>query len=1122
MLFDRSAVLRQIRALAYKNVLVTVIRRPAGFLFSTYVFPIAILWFLIALPSLLSSSVRNGVSSPAAVKSLAETVQNRLIIVQPDDLGPDVSRVIETFTESIPRDKVVFTSTESDLESLCATDLTGRSECHGAVIFVDSPLTPNKEGDGSSGKAWKYTIRADPALDDRSFDATSHHGAQEDVYLPLQVAIDRAITNSTSQPEVFRFTEETQAEATKADLQNRVESVSQVYAFALFAAYYLTIYRLTRFVTGERESGMSQLLDAMGGPMSPISRVLSWLLVVDVLSIPCFIILGAIYSHMLFPTSSIGVVILWQVLLGLAVNSSTVFAASFFSSSRTSAIYVMGVFLLLSIITNSYANNLDPKPQFGGALFLSLFFPSSGHIFFVQQLSFWELLGTAVDLNSLPPSDPGFGLEYGVNPSMLLGFLGLQIIVYPCATILVEILMHGISNRKRTFPTEVASGPQHPFEVTDLHKKFYPGLMKRIFCCGRKGVVKALDGVSFQGKQGQITCLLGPNGSGKTTTLHMLSGFLTPSSGSINLGVQWSQMGVCPQRDTFWEQLSVMEHIKIWSQIKSARPLPSKELDDLAESCDLGWKRESKASTLSGGQKRKLQLACMFVGDSRLCLIDECTSGLDPLSRQAVWKILLQQRSRRTIVLTTHFLDEVEILADDIVIMSKGKIKCQGPSAELTARYGNGYTVAAPVSVPRAPADGIPYSIYQDQVLYKTADSYSAAKLCSALSAAGAVGLSVSSPSIEDVFMRVVDDVDGDLRQTIDTTGDSEFEMTPATRIGFGKQVLVIIGKRFTILKHFWWPYFYALVITLVVTPQLQGMLMDYKQPPCQLVKTPMGPAETLSLSWDESCATSGCDRLTLGPSAANSTLFDLVRAGNQAFASIGADAATAFTVVQDDRSAFIDYIKNNVDENLGGLFLPSDDSRPLIGYRQRVGSSTAGVLANLWSQMVSGVDIIMSRGTFGTTARPEGSTIGMIYVMFFTFVQAIYPAVFSLYPAMERSRKVRALEYANGVRRGPIWVAYGLFDLMWVMLISAGVTLFLASRNLNGSLGIMYCVLALYGLTGVFTGYIVSHFTNGPLKTFITTFALSVVFYAISILALAVSSPSRLHPKTPRKANNC
>lgn len=973
MLFDLAALLRQLRALAYKNFLVTVIRRPAGFLFSTYVFPIAILWFLIALPSLLSSSVRNGVSSPASVKSLSETVQKRLVIVQPDNLGPDVSRVINAFTESIPNDKVVYTNTESDLESLCETSLTGESECHGAVVFVDSPLTPNK-GDGSSGKAWRYTIRADPALDDSSFDATSHHGAQEDVYLPLQVAIDRAITNSTLQPEVFRFTEATQADATKADLQNRVASVSQVYAFALFAAYYLTIYRLTRFITGERESGMSQLLDAMGGPMSPVSRVLSWLLVVDILSIPCFMILGVIYGNMLFPTSSMGIIVLWQVLLGLAVNSSTVFAASFFKTSRTSAIYVMGIFLILSIITNSYSQNLDPKPQFGGALFLALFFPSSSHIFFLQQLSLWELVGSAVDLNTMPPSNPGMGLEYGVNPAMLLGFLALQILVYPCAAILVEMLMHRISNRKRTFPTEDASSTQYPFEAKDLHKKFFPGLMKRIFCCGRRGVNKALDGVSFRGQQGQITCLLGPNGSGKTTTLHMLSGFLTPSSGSIDLGVKWSQMGVCPQRDTFWEQLSVMEHIKIWSQIKSAKPLSSHELDQLAESCDLGWKRTSRASTLSGGQKRKLQLACMFVGDSRLCLIDECTSGLDPLSRQAVWKILLQQRSRRTIILTTHFLDEVEILADDIVIMSKGKIKCQGPAAELTANYGSGYTVAAPVNAPRAPAGGIPYSIHQDQVLYKTADSHSAARLCSTLSSAGVTGLSVSSPSIEDVFMRVVDDVDGDLRQTIDTTGDSEFEMTPATQIGFLKQVLVILGKRFTILKHFWWPYFYAVVIVFAVTPQLQGMLMDYKQPSCQLVKTPMGAAETPTLSWDESCTTFGCDRLTLGPSSANSTLFELVRAKREAFTAIGADATTAFTVVQDDRSSFIDYIKNNVDENLGGVFLPSDDSRPLIGYRQRVGSTSAGILANLWSQMVSGVDIIMSRGTFGSTARPVGS----------------------------------------------------------------------------------------------------------------------------------------------------
>jgi ATP-binding cassette, subfamily A (ABC1), member 3 len=1136
MLFDPSALLRQLRALAYKNILVTVLYRPAGFVLSTYAFPIAILWLLVVLPSVFSSSGCNRVPSPAPVKSLAETIQNRLIIVQPDGLGPDTSRVIDTFTESIPHDKVVVTRSESDLATLCATNLAGKSECHGAVIFVNSPLTPlHKDGKESSGRAWRYTIRADPALDDRTLHLTKHHSPQEDVYLPLQIAIDLAITNSTTQlPEVFGFTEKTEAEATKENLLLRVQSISQLYAFALFAAYYWMIYRLTRFITSERESGMSQLLDAMGGPMAPASRVLSWLLVLDVLSIPCFIVLGAIYAKMLFPTSSMGVVILWQILLGLAVNSSTVFAAAFFKTSRTSAVYVMGVFLLLSIITHAYAETTEPKPQFGGALFLSLFFPSSSHIFFVQQLSLWEVSGSPVDLNSLPPSsDPVLGLEYGVNPAMLLGFLALQSLLYPCAAILVEISRHGISNRRRTFPTE-GTPAAHPFEANDLHKKFYPGPMKRIFCCGARGVNKALDCVSFQGQRGQITCLLGPNGSGKTTTLHVLSGLLSPSSGSVRLGVQWSHIGVCPQRDTFWERLSVTEHIKIWGRVKSPRPLPRQELDQLVEDCGFDRKRTSRVGTLSGGQKRKLQLACAFVGGSTLCLIDECTSGLDPLSRQSIWKILLRQRSRRTtIVLTTHFLDEVGILADDIVIMSKGKIKCQGPAAELTARYGRGYTVAAPVSAPRlgGPAGRIPYTHHGDQILYKTADPRSAGRLCSALSAAGASGLSVSSPSIEDVFMRVVD-VDWDLREAIENypSGNSELDMmTPATRIGFARQVWVIFRKRLTILKHFWWPYLYALVITLVVTPQLQVMLMDYEQPPCKLVKTPMGPAETPILTWDGSCgAKSGCDRLTLGPSSANSTLFELVRARNEAFSSIGDGAATAFTVVQDDRSSFIEYIKTNVDENLGGVFLPSDGSRPLIGYRQSAGGSSAGVLANLWSQITSGVDIVMSQGTFGTTERPvrqmvailpnvlwplylthysqEGSAIGITYVIFFTFVQAIYPAIFSLYPAIERSRKIRALQYANAVRRGPFWVGYGLFDFMWVLLISTGVTLCLAAQDLNGPLGAHFIVLVLYGLTGVFTGYIISHFADGPLQAFITTFALGVLFYTISLLALGVS----------------
>jgi ABC-type multidrug transport system ATPase subunit len=186
-----------------------------------------------------------------------------------------------------------------------------------------------------------------------------------------------------------------------------------------------------------------------------------------------------------------------------------------------------------------------------------------------------------------------------------------------------------------------------------------------------------------------------------------------------------------------------------WNTVKSGTD-DDATLEKLIQTCDLARKRNTLTNSLSGGMKRKLQLACMLVGGSSVCLMDEVTSGLYPISRRVIWNAILAERSRRTMIFTTHFLDESEVLSDHIVIVSLGKMKCQGTPAELKNQYGAGYRVHLPKTTD---ISGISYPVadHGDRYICSTPDS-SAARLLSTLNDAEDSENFITGPTIEDVF----------------------------------------------------------------------------------------------------------------------------------------------------------------------------------------------------------------------------------------------------------------------------------------------------------------------------------------------------------------------------------
>ncbi|XP_058065569.1 phospholipid-transporting ATPase ABCA3-like [Anopheles bellator] len=211
----------------------------------------------------------------------------------------------------------------------------------------------------------------------------------------------------------------------------------------------------------------------------------------------------------------------------------------------------------------------------------------------------------------------------------------------------------------------------------------------------------AVKGLHLSMFEDQITVLLGHNGAGKTTTMSMLTGVFSPTSGTAlindcdirtNIEGARKSLGLCPQHNVLFNEMTVGEHIKFFARLKG---IPSKaierEIDHYVSVLQLEDKRHAQSHTLSGGMKRKLAVGVALCGGSKVVFCDEPTSGMDPTARRALWDLLIQEKRGRTILLSTHFMDEADILGDRIAIMADGELKAAGSSFFLKKRFGVGY-----------------------------------------------------------------------------------------------------------------------------------------------------------------------------------------------------------------------------------------------------------------------------------------------------------------------------------------------------------------------------------------------------------------------------------------------
>jgi ABC-type multidrug transport system ATPase subunit len=830
--------------------------------------------FLFIPPSVYGIGEATPIRGLSEALNLVSGSRDKLVFVNGGFSDGSIQSVIDRVVNTTGSfgGRVEILSHEEELLTVCRNSIRGTSTCIAGAVFFSSP------SEGETGR-WNYTIRADGGLQSK-IETDSSKNDVEIYLLPLQHAIDRAISeveaggdterNLPQIVEEYPYTSMTKKERLRRIRTRYMGGIIDILAVAFFIEMVGVTYQLTGVIASERENGMAQLLDCMMPNRKrwqpQMARIIANHLAFDVLYGPGWVVMAIILSVGVFSNTSAAIVIILNILSGLAMSSLAILVGAFFKKAQLSGITSVIASLLLAVIAQ-----VASKAGTASVAILSLLFPPMNYVYFTIFMARWERQDLATNLIKKAPE----------NTSALPGivfwiFSIIQIIVFPLLGAYVERTLYGTASRSRT---TTYSDDHTAVSLRSFTKEYPPSRLARfraIFTRARLTTVLAVDDLTLDATKGQIMVLLGANGSGKSTTLDSIAGLTSITSGDITVNYPEldTGLGFCPQKNVLWDDLTVEEHVRIFNRIKSHEPSSKDENLRLLASCDIDRKASARAKTLSGGQRRKLQLAMMFTGGSRICCVDEVSSGLDPLSRRKIWDILLAERGSRSIILTTHFLDEAELLADHIAILSKGTLKASGTSVELKHKLGSGYRVhvyKTHGSQHLPIFKDVSYMQRNDQTIYSLTDSAKAAAFLGRIESEGFAEYQVNGPTIvsrpqslyldtpgpcfqdrsphrssmlilmqEDVFLKVAEEVKSDndhsekaatghILQEIGSHGSNDIEgdevakvvvknSSPAQppqlldgrRISMPQQALVLFSKRWVVLRRNTLPYLAA------------------------------------------------------------------------------------------------------------------------------------------------------------------------------------------------------------------------------------------------------------------------------------------------------------------------
>jgi len=286
--------------------------------------------------------------------------------------------------------------------------------------------------------------------------------------------------------------------------------------------------------------------------------------------------------------------------------------------------------------------------------------------------------------------------------------------------------------------------------------------------CKRYGVFRAVDDISFTVAQGEVFAFLGPNGAGKSTTAEVIETIRVPTSGTVTvLGMDVRKrkaqvvrrIGVLPQNFSSFDRITVRESLQYYSRVFGCKS----DVDALMDLTNLRDKSAARFNTLSGGMKQRLGIAIALVNDPEIVFLDEPTTGLDPHARHQVWDVLKGLKGRgKTVFLTTHYMEEAELLADTVAIISRGRIVAIDSPAKLTEDHADqmrltlkSIDAAAEAVLRNLGYSPVPQGDGNLCVPVKTPDDLR--RILDEIAKAGLAigGVDVSKPNLEEVFLKL-------------------------------------------------------------------------------------------------------------------------------------------------------------------------------------------------------------------------------------------------------------------------------------------------------------------------------------------------------------------------------
>jgi ABC-2 type transport system ATP-binding protein len=278
-------------------------------------------------------------------------------------------------------------------------------------------------------------------------------------------------------------------------------------------------------------------------------------------------------------------------------------------------------------------------------------------------------------------------------------------------------------------------------EVRDLHKSY--------------GSVRAVDGVSFAVQEGTCFGLLGPNGAGKTTTIEMMEGILRPDAGEIlyrgsPTGPHFRErVGIQFQTTALQDFITVRETLEMFAALYSTR----RSMEEIIDICALGDFLDRDNKKLSGGQRQRMLLGIALVNDPDVVFLDEPTTGLDPQARRNFWDLIEKIKTEnKTIILTTHYMDEAEVLCEEIAIMDHGHVVARDSPSGLLASHFEGVMIR----IPAAGATRVPEGAVMNDGFLEIETSNVEAELRSLMDrGVSLAGLSIHTADLDDLFLKL-------------------------------------------------------------------------------------------------------------------------------------------------------------------------------------------------------------------------------------------------------------------------------------------------------------------------------------------------------------------------------